>query len=94
MKSDYTADNINLWLHYYLSQWNDVRNGVEEELVPVLGAELRQGEAQDVEDVVEEVVDGQRTHQRMEVSHYLQMKKNWDSKVHFMVQGVSGIWAS
>ncbi len=44
---------------------------MKEELVPVVGAELRQGEAQDVEDVVEEVVDGQRAHQRMEVSHYL-----------------------
>ena len=56
---------------YYLRQWNDVRNGVKEELVPVLGAELRQREAQDVKDVVEEIVDGQRTHQGMEVSHHL-----------------------
>ena len=44
---------------------------MDEELVPVLGAELRQGEAHQVEDVVQEVVDGQRAHQRVKVPHHL-----------------------
>ena len=44
---------------------------MDEELVPVLVAELRQREAHQVEDVVQEVVDGQRAHQRVKVAHHL-----------------------
>ena len=48
---------------------------MDEELVPVLVAELRQREAHQVEDVVQEVVDGQRAHQRVKVAHHLKKKR-------------------
>ena len=45
---------------------------MKQKVFSVACAELRQRETKNVKNVVKKIVDSQRTHQRVEVSHYLQ----------------------
>ena len=58
----------------HLSQWNCVRNGIEQNLVSVVVAKMSKSEASYVQYKVEEVIQGQRAHQQMEVPHNLQKR--------------------
>ena len=61
------------WFTYLSHRYED-GNSVQEDRVPVGDAELREGEAEDVHHQVEKVVDGQRAHQEVEVTHHLRKK--------------------
>ena len=49
---------------------------MKQNVVAEVDAKLGQGEAHDVEDEVEEVVDGEAAHQQVEVSHNLKSRVN------------------
>ena len=59
----------------YLSDWYDVRNRIEQELVSICDTKMSEGKADDVENEMEEIIDGKGAHQKMEIPHNLKSRK-------------------